>query len=123
MRGASLPFWMTVVTTIIANAACEPVAPELRELECGKVLYGVESPPEGQCLRLDTYEGARVRELGANSCEAWTECLLLPGGESAERGGNPLDPGRVVITYWPCDKLPACETYAIAADGTPVLRP
>lgn len=122
MRGVTFSTWSIALMTIVAVAACDPVTPDLHELECGKVVYGVETPPEGQCLRLDSYEGARVRGLGETGCDAWTECVTLPNGESGERGGNPLDPGRVVITYWPCDRLPACETYAIAADGTPVLR-
>lgn len=123
MRGVSFSTWTAVVVTLVVNASCEPATPDLHEIECGKVLYGVETPPEGQCMRLDTYEGARVRALGADNCQSWAECLVVPNGASAERGGNPLDPGRVMVTYWPCDKLPACETYALAPDGTPYLRP
>jgi len=122
MRGISISTWTIVASTLVINLACEATAPELHEIECGKVLYGVETAPEGQCMRLDSYEGARVRLLGEDSCGAWTECITVPNGASAERGGNPLDPGRVMITYWPCDKVPACETYALAPDGTPYLR-
>jgi hypothetical protein len=106
----------------LVGLACEPSMPDLAELECGSWVYAVETPPAGRCMRLDATGGARVRELGADGCDAWAECVALPGGQSAERGGNPVEPGHVLVSYWPCEQVPACDVYAVAPDGTSAAR-
>ena len=121
-REATLRGVLFVLIVVCQSLGCEPATPDILELECGRVVYGVESPPEGQCLRLDAFEGGTVRELGVNGCDTWSECVTLPEQQSAERGGPPVDGGRVLVTFWPCDAIPACETHYILPDGTAVAR-
>jgi hypothetical protein len=92
------------------GCSIDPGTPSLLDAECPVVVHHVIAPKSpGHCVHVEATNGASVRQLGSDDCQAWRECLTLGPGETAESGGPLTNPGNIRVLNWPCEQVPQCE--------------
>jgi hypothetical protein len=69
-----------------------------------------ETLPSSGCSIVYTLDHAKARLVGDESCGAWSDCLVVPPGESFEVGADNWSPadGQLFHYYHPCDQPMTC---------------